>query len=153
MHTPAPSDVANYMALAQKVMLHFQLVEEGLKAYLSLARQVIQRTIPKELDFRLADEEIDAWPLGRLTSAFARHSRNAELVQALNRLRPLRNHVSHKAFAYGFYSDFTEEIDFAKESRTLMEAHDVSAKAFEALALEIDAISNLLKRHDGHSGA
>jgi hypothetical protein len=144
MSQPTPIELENYMALAQRVMLSFQLIEEGLKAYLSIARDVVKASIPKELDFVFTSEEIDAMPLGRLTQAFGRYTKNRDLVQDLNRIRPMRNHASHKAFVYGFYSDFVEEIDFEEEFRSLEEARSAASTVFQALSREIDQVSDLL---------
>jgi len=153
MPLPTSTEVANYMNTAQRVVLQFQFVEEALKAYISVVRDILQASIPAEIDFRQSHEEIDSMPLGRLIQTFGRYTRNQELLRQLTQLTPLRNHVAHKALAYGFYSSFTEDIEFEQESKALEDARQASGSAFLALNTEIDLVNRLLSSKKSPSEA
>jgi hypothetical protein len=132
-----------YMNAAQSAMFQFQLIEEGLKAYLWMINEIIRSSIPDKIDFNVPHSEIDSMPLERLLNVFGKHTKNRALLKQLNRLRASRNHVAHKAFVLAFYCTFETGVDFHSELATLESARDESAKAFLELKEELDMLESL----------
>ena len=152
MHDVTQEEINEYMSVAQRSMLQFQLIEEGLKAHISIAHQVIQRSIPAELHFKFSNEEIDSMPLERLINTFTRYTRNSVLVKQLNEIRGLRNHLAHRAFALAFFSTLDDESDFPGDFAKVKQAQTSSASAFLALKEEIDLVDSILERMGGQKG-
>lgn len=143
MKNTPKEDVDLYMNAAQSAMFQYQLIEEGLKSYISMAHDVIRAKLPSELHFDYRDSEYESMPLERLLNVFGKLSRNKVLIKQLNALREPRNYVAHKAFALAFFSSVSDKVDFEVEYKRVKAAQELSIRGFMALKEELDAMSAL----------
>ncbi len=149
MNPVSQEEIKLYMNAAQSAMFQYQMIEEALKAYISLAHKVIRSRIPHEVNFDYQDSEFESMPLERLLNVFARLTKNKKLVKELNALRTHRNYIAHKAFALVFLSHVSGTVAFRKEFKKVLAARDVSINAFLALKEELDKMSLVHSRVEG----
>ena len=135
-----------YLREVQNALFYFQMIEEGLKTYVSKAHEVIQRSLPSELVFRSDPKEYENAPLERLIKLFAKVTRNEDLVGRLSRLLEPRNHCAHRAYALAFLSKVRPGVDMDAELRKVAEAGRAAAEVFDALQDELEEIASLKSR-------
>ena len=130
----------------QNALFYFQMIEEGLKTYVSKAHEVIERSLPSELVFRSDPKEYENAPLERLIKLFAKVTRNEDLVGRLSKLLEPRNHCAHRAYALAFLSKVRPSVDMYAEVRKVAEAGSAAAEVFFALQEELEGIASLKSR-------
>jgi hypothetical protein len=87
-----------------------QLVEEGLKLYITEALQLVEKCLDKKMPFKMRGQDYENSSLERLIEAFKKLSDQPALVAALNKFKDDRNFLSHQAITHcldggGDYSD------------------------------------------------
>ncbi len=88
---------AFYKAATLRILGNFQLLEFGLKAYISRAYSVIKKRVGSEMHFGYSAKDVEDFPLERLLNVFSKLNANKELISRLNKLRSERNHIAHKS--------------------------------------------------------
>lgn len=91
------SNTANYELATIRLLGGFQLVEEALKIYITLAYELIQDCLNDKIPFNYTASDVENFPLERLLNTFGKLNRNRELLARLNKLRDIRNHVAHQS--------------------------------------------------------
>jgi hypothetical protein len=91
------SNTANYELATIRLLGGFQLVEEALKIYITLAYELIQDCLSDKIPFNYTASDVENFPLERLLNTFGKLNRNKELLARLNKLRDIRNHVAHQS--------------------------------------------------------
>jgi hypothetical protein len=130
----------------QNALFYFQMIEEGLKTYVSKAHEVIQCSLPSELVFRSDPREYENAPLERLIKLFAKVTRNEDLVDRLSKLLKPRNYCAHRAYALAFLSKVRPGVDMKAEVRKAAEAGSAAEEIFFELQAELEGIASLKSR-------
>jgi hypothetical protein len=77
-----------------------QLVEQGLKLYITEALELVQKCVDGKLSFRMSGDDYADASLERLIQIFQKLSSNLTLVTELERFKKERNFLSHKGIAH-----------------------------------------------------
>jgi hypothetical protein len=133
------SNVANYELATIRLLGGFQLVEEALKIYITLAYELIQDCLKEKIPFNYSASDVENFPLERLLNTFGKLSRSDELLVRLNKLRDVRNHVAHQSLVAVIGSN--ERVVGDKISNFLELNHEV-LECLRLLIVEIRALSN-----------
>jgi hypothetical protein len=135
-----------YLREVQYALFHFQMIEEGLKTYISEVHEVIQRSLPSEVVFRSDPKEYESAPLERLIKLFAKVTRNDDLVSRLKKLIRPRNHCAHRAYAHVGLLKVRPGVDMDAELRKIAESGSAAAEAFFDIQTELHGIASLKYR-------
>ena len=103
------TDQAFYLRVSE-ALAGCQLVEQQLKLYISLALDLIQRRVGKDLPFKMAGEDYEDSSLERLIDVFNKLSDAPQLVKALRAFKNERNFLSHRAITHCL--DPEGEVDY-----------------------------------------
>lgn len=91
-----PRDLRGGALLA--IVFDFQMIEEALKRYLTVAYGIIGEATRGKLPVKLSRTDVEDLPLGRLIDRFAKFTDDAGLVRDLHKLRSERDRCAHRAF-------------------------------------------------------
>ena len=117
----------------------FQLLEEALKVYISVAYELIQDCLNNKIPFNYSSTDIENYPLERLLSIFTKLSKNEELYSRLNKLRDVRNHVAHQSLVAIIGSD---ENKINVKLNNILEHNNEVIECLGLLIVEIKALDN-----------
>lgn len=87
-----------YRNAVGQALAGFQLIEEGLKVYLSAYHTLVRALLPDEIAYGYTGDDLRDAPLGTLLRAFARANANETLIRELRAEQGLRDELAHRAY-------------------------------------------------------
>jgi hypothetical protein len=105
-----------------------QLVEQGLKLYITEALELVQKCVDGKLSFRMSGNDYADASLERLIQIFQKLSSNLTLVAELERFKKERNFLSHKGIAHCLNPDGELDTSAVAEFETRLAAVEPEAQ-------------------------
>ena len=117
---PRLSSKDKYRDYVTHALAGFQLLEEGLKAYIDTYYKAVRKLVGGRLTFDYHRADIDKAALGKLVSIFSKTSSNMDLVRRIRKLTDHRDTAAHRAFAH-LYGSSTSDAEFDRMSNEYVE--------------------------------
>jgi hypothetical protein len=135
-----------YQEATSHALAGFQLIEAGLKDYIGLYYETVQRVLDGRLCFKYSREEIDDASLERLTNIFSRTSFNEDLIKQLRSLIKERNELAHKALAY-LYDEKKTDQEFEAACSKMIRTAETLGELMGVLLKERVLIGKVLREN------
>lgn len=87
-----------YWLKAQNALLNFQFIEEGIKMYLAIVYEIVEKKLSNQIPFKFSYNDIKNDPLGRLVAKFEKVNHNKQLIDKLKDSVKHRNYCAHRAY-------------------------------------------------------
>lgn len=140
----------NYIEASTHAILSFQMLEEVLKICIGLSYEIIQLSVPKPVQFRFQEKDINNLPLGSLISKYKDISSKPEQADEIKKITKWRNFIAHNAFRHEFLSR-TGKSPFDKHSpEDIGKVLTETTRLISCLAEEIKELQQILKSLKGN---
>lgn len=110
----------------------FQVIEEGLKQYITYSFKLIRARLDPSIPFEFNGKDYENAALGKLIKIFSKLSDNKVLIESLNKITSNRNYVAHKAMVKYLVGGSEIGIHHDEQSKKVT---DISVEAWKCLAL------------------
>lgn len=134
------SELAEFSTEAHYALVAYQMIEEQLKSYITIAHKIIRLCLSNRIPYKYLPEEIDGYALERLLAIFAKLNDNDELIKKLNQLPKDRNYCAHKAYAQAYFKRVLDKQSLNSDCAKIKEMGKYAWECFQSLKYEIGQI-------------
>lgn len=138
--------IEQYKDAISTLLMDFQWIEQILKIVISSSYEIISRSCPPEIAFRIDGSSLKKDTLGKLVIKYAELTNNIELAKELKTLIEHRNTCAHKAFFLSLEEQFDDAF-LSAELHKYFELHDRAKKCVLQLTTELENLSKLLNEN------
>jgi hypothetical protein len=132
---------------AFRLLGQFQVLEHSLKIYLHFCFEIVRIKLAGAIPFNHYFEQVENFPLERLSTLFSRYNNNQTLQKRIGRLVKHRNDVAHRAMLYN-HGAFAEHFEWDKRRnhfKDLTAAEDELDACMEELAKEMQVVADMFR--------
>lgn len=116
----------DYKRIVFLLLLDFQFIEELLKIVIGCSYELIRRSIPSCICFKIDRSSLEKHSLGKLIQRYTEISLNSDLIARLNRIASDRNFCAHRSFVLNLEE---QEAAFLEDEMRRLEAIRVQSRA------------------------
>jgi hypothetical protein len=117
------------------------MLEFSLKIYISLAYELIKRSLNDVILFDYGYKQIENFPLEKLLFHFSRLNKNSSLKNRLNKMKISRNYIAHRAMLER-HEVIRDVLDLGNEQQTDMDSAEAEVnECLVLMARELDIIT------------
>ena len=102
------SKLPEYLEVVRNILWNCQVIEAGLRRYISSSYDFIRIKLGDELPFHLNMSDLEKDSMGKLIRKFSKLSNDSEFIKELENLVPHRNKCAHEGFAIKYKFLFDE---------------------------------------------
>lgn len=121
-----------------------QLVEQGLKLYITEALELVTKRLDGQLPFSMHGSNYDDASLERLISTFKMLSDEPQLIADLNKFKDERNFLSHRAITTCLDPEGNRQLDVSNDLEPRLQ--NIRREA-DRLYWEINGAANKFRGH------
>jgi hypothetical protein len=132
-----------YMKYVRDILWDCQVIEAGLRRYITYSYKYIQKTMKNKISFRFNDKDICNDSFGVLVYKFEKFTDNSVLVSKLRKIIKYRNKCAHQAFA--LTARQLGDSDFLnRELEKYREIKSISGECCELIRTEYKKLEKVL---------
>jgi len=139
--------LAEYLDVVQEILWNCQVIEAGLRRYISSSYDFIRLTLNDKLPFKLNESDIEKDSMGKLVTKFSKLSNDSVLISELEKLILHRNKCAHEGFAIK-YKYLFDDSHFDDKLKTFKEISIKSENTASKVRDHYKALEILIKQKE-----